>query len=89
MASVFIKIRAWSDQASTHGQAVSTREMGKLRVELGFNQNTNVVGISDIYNFHEEKFFKFRTDFKVKLNLKKTGQENRKFLHRIFKALQD
>ena len=62
--------------------------MGKLRAELGFEQNMKVVGISNIYNFHEENFFKFRTDFKVKLNLKKTGQENRKFLHRIFNAVQ-
>ena len=62
--------------------------MGKLRVELGFELNTKVVGIVEFYKFNEEDFRKFKTKFKVKLNFK-TGQENRKFLHRIFKTVQD
>ena len=62
--------------------------MGKLRVELGFEKNMKVVGIVEVYNFHEEDFRKFKTNFKVKLNFK-TGQENRKFLHKIFKTVQN
>ena len=41
------------------GQPVSTRDMNKLKAELGFELETKVVGLFEIYNFHEENVFIF------------------------------
>ena len=42
--------------------------MGRLKVDLIFEQNTKVVDFDVIYNFHGENFFKIQTDFKVKID---------------------
>ena len=48
----------------------SKKETSRLSTELSFELKTKVVGDFKIYNFHEENFFKFKTDFKIKLDLK-------------------
>ena len=40
----------------------SKEETSRLRTELSFELKTKVVGSFKVYNFHEEKFFKFKTD---------------------------
>ena len=41
-----------------------------LKAELGFEQNIKVVELFKFHNFHEEKFFKFQTDFEITMDLK-------------------
>ena len=69
-----MKTRAWPVADPMHGQDFSMRKMNRLKEKLGFVQKTKVAGIWEIYNFHEENFFKFKVDFKIKLNLQ-TEQE--------------
>ena len=45
--------------------------MDRLNTELSFEQRTKVVRYFEIYNFHEENFFTFKTDFKEKTKLPK------------------
>ena len=47
-----------------HGHEVSTRKTDRLKEKPSFEQRVKVVG------FFEENFFKFKTDFKIKLDLK-------------------
>ena len=42
--------------------------MARLKVEPSFELRTKVVGFFEIYNFYEENFFEFKTNF-----MKKTG----------------
>ena len=53
-----------------HGQPISTRKKDRLKAKLRFDEKTKVVGIIEVYNFNEGNFFKFKTDFKIKLDLK-------------------
>ena len=53
----------------------SKDKTSRIRIELNLELKTNIVGDFNIYNFHEENFFKFRTDFKRKVDLKKLSRK--------------
>ena len=48
MALIFTKTRAWSCPDPIHGQAGSMEDLSRIEPELGFEQNTKVVGLFEI-----------------------------------------
>ena len=62
--------------------------MDRLKAETSFEQKMKVAELIEVYNFHEENFFKLKIDLKIKLDLKNCAG-NRKFLHRILETVYE